>query len=144
MNVVAIRIPPLRERMQDLPDLAEHILGSLCVRHHRDALQITDYARHALMEYHWPGNIRDLVNTLERAVVLARDNLICTEDLPDRLVAPPTAAPAAPASGLSLEELERRHIEQALAEAETLEEAASRLGINPTTLWRKRKRYGIE
>lgn len=144
LNVVAIRIPPLRERMQDLPALVEHILGSLRVRHHRDAVQITDDARHALMAYHWPGNIRDLVNTLERAVVLARDNLIRTEDLPDRLLAPPTAAPAAPASGWSLEELERRHIEQALAEASTLEEAAARLGINPTTLWRKRKRYGIE
>jgi NtrC-family two-component system response regulator AlgB len=144
LNVVAIRIPPLRERMQDLPALVEHILSSLRVRHHREAVQITDDARHALMAYHWPGNIRDLVNTLERAVVLARDNLIRTEDLPDRLLAPPTAAPAAPASGLSLEDLERRHIEQALAEAATLEEAASRLGINPTTLWRKRKRYGIE
>jgi NtrC-family two-component system response regulator AlgB len=144
LNVVAIRIPPLRERMQDLPALVEHILSSLRVRHHREAVQITDDARHALMAYHWPGNIRDLVNTLERAVVLARDNLIRTEDLPDRLLAPPTAAPAAPASGLSLEDLERRHIEQALAEAATLEEAAARLGINPTTLWRKRKRYGIE
>lgn len=144
MNVVAIRIPPLRERMQDLPALIEHILGHLRLRHHREALQITEEARQVLMGYRWPGNIRDLVNTLERAVVLARDNLIRTEDLPDRLLAPAAATSAAPASGLSLEELERQHIEQALAEAETLEEAAARLGINPTTLWRKRKRYGIE
>lgn len=144
LNVVAIRIPPLRERLPDLPPLIEHVLGTLRLRHHREALQITDDARQALMAYRWPGNIRELANTLERAVVLARDNLIRTEDLPDRLLAPTAAAAAAPTSGVSLEELERRHIEQALAESETLEEAAARLGINPTTLWRKRKRYGIE
>ena len=97
------------------------------------------------MSYRWPGNVRELVNTLERAVVLARGDVIRIEDLPDRLVAPaPAAVAPAPASALSLEELERHHIEQALADAETLEEAAARLGINPTTLWRKRKRYGIE
>ncbi len=79
-------------------------------------------------------------------MVLARGEEIRTEDLPDRLLAPAPALPAAaPDSGaLSLEELERRHIEQVLADSETLEEAAARLGINPTTLWRKRKRYGIE
>ena len=85
------------------------------------------------------------MNTLERAVVLSRGDTIRTEDLPDRLLAPaPAAAPATPPTDLSLEELERRHIQQVLGDSTTLEEAAARLGINATTLWRKRKRYGLD
>ena len=88
--------------------------------------------------------MRELVNALERAVVLSRGDTIRAEDLPDRLLGPPAAAPATPETGLSLEDVERRHIVQVLAESSTLEEAAARLGINVTTLWRKRRRYGIE
>ena len=88
--------------------------------------------------------MRELVNALERAVVLSRGDTIRAEDLPDRLLEPPPAAPATPEAGLSLEDVERRHIVQVLAESSTLEDAAARLGINVTTLWRKRRRYGIE
>ncbi|HVN85731.1 MAG TPA: sigma-54 dependent transcriptional regulator [Candidatus Binatia bacterium] len=145
LNVVAIRLPPLRERREDLPALIDHVLATLCARHRRAALQLSNDARAALLAYPWPGNIRELVNALERAVVLSRGDLIQVEDLPDRLAAPPrvAAAPVADPS-LSLEDIERRHIQQVLTDAATLEEAAARLGINPTTLWRKRKRYGIE
>jgi NtrC-family two-component system response regulator AlgB len=145
LNVVGLRLPPLRDRLEDLPALTDHVLGILCVRHRRVGLALSPEARAVLGGYRWPGNVRELANTLERAVVLARGDRIGVEDLPDRLLAPP--APAAPAGtdpALSLEELERRHIQQVLADAATLEEAAARLGINPTTLWRKRKRYGIE
>jgi NtrC-family two-component system response regulator AlgB len=144
LNVVAILLPPLRQRTADLPALMDHLLASLCARHHHGALLLGEAARQALMAYAWPGNVRELLNVLERAVVLARGPQIEPEDLPDRLYAPAVAAPAATAASLSLDELERRHIEQALAESATLEEAAARLGINPTTLWRKRKRYRIE
>jgi NtrC-family two-component system response regulator AlgB len=145
LNVIGIRIPPLRERVGDLPALIAHILSNLCLRYQRGAVQLAEETQQALLSYRWPGNVRELVNTLERAVVLARGEVIRTEDLPDRLLAPaPTAAAPAPATALSLEALERHHIEQVLADAATLEEAAARLGINPTTLWRKRKRYGIE
>jgi NtrC-family two-component system response regulator AlgB len=74
--------------------------------------------------------------------VLARGNLIEMVDLPDRLLAPRRPGPVALAE--SLDAVERRHIEQVLADSRTLEEAAARLGIDVTTLWRKRKRYGIE
>ena len=93
--------------------------------------------------YRWPGNVRELVNALERAVVLARGDTIGTEDLPDRLVAPALEGPPPP-SGSSLEDLEQRHVRQVLAESSTLEEAAARLGINVTTLWRKRKRWRLD
>jgi|SoiMethySBSTD1v2_1073268.scaffolds.fasta_scaffold15134_7 two-component system, NtrC family, response regulator AlgB len=141
LNVVAIPLPPLRERASDIPALAERLLAGLCVRHRRPGLELAADARAVLAAYRWPGNVRELVNVLERAVVLSQGRVIRTEDLPDRLLAP---ADAAPAGELSLEQLERRHIQQVLADAATLEEAAARLGINPTTLWRKRKRYGIE
>src|SRR5207249_2464079 len=87
-------------------------------------------ARVVAAAYPWPGNVRELVNTLERAVVLSRGDTIRAEDLPDRLLEPPPAAPATPEAGLSLEDVERRHIVQVLAESSTLEDAAARLGIN--------------
>jgi len=147
LNVITIRLPALRERPEDLPALIDHVLATLCSRHRRPALSLAPEARRALHAYRWPGNVRELVNTLERAVVLSRGDVIQGDDLPDRLLAPDagTATPeAAAATPLSLHELERRHIEQVLADAATLEEAAARLGINVTTLWRKRKRYRIE
>jgi NtrC-family two-component system response regulator AlgB len=145
LNVVGIRLPALRERTEDQPQLIEHLMTTLRARYHRETLELAPAARAALLAYHWPGNVRELVNVLERAIVLARGELIRAEDLPDSLLAPerPAAATTSDAA-VSLEELERRHIQQVLAEAATLEEAAARLGINPTTLWRKRKRYGIE
>ncbi len=144
LNVVSICLPPLRERREDLSALIEHTLATLCVRHHRSAVRLTPEALTALMAYPWPGNVRELVNVLEHAVVLARADIVAVEDLPDRLLAPPPAPPTAVARPQSVVGLERQHIQEVLAQAGTLEEAAARLGINPTTLWRKRKRYGIE
>ena len=146
LNVIAIALPPLRERLADLEAITDHLLGVLAVRYRREGLTLAPDARRVLAAYRWPGNVRELMNVLEGAVVLSRGQEICTEDLPDRLLAPAAAgAPssAAGASDASLEEIERRHIEQVLADSATLEEAAARLGINPTTLWRKRKRYGL-
>lgn len=145
LNVVGIRLPALRERLEDLQALTDHLLAQLSARYRRGEIRVTREARHALAAYSWPGNVRELVNVLERAVVLSRGDTIRAEDIPDRLLAPvsvPAASAAAPRQ--SLEDIERQHIEQVLADSATLEEAAARLGINPTTLWRKRKRYGIE
>jgi len=145
LNVVNVTLPPLRDRPDDLATLTDHLLGVLAARHHRGPLHLAPEARRVLMGYRWPGNVRELMNTLERAVVLSRGDTICTEDLPDRLLAPAPAAPPTPMpADLSLEELERRHIQQVLGDSTTLEEAAARLGINATTLWRKRKRYGLD
>jgi len=145
LNVVTIGLPPLRERGGDLPTLTDHLLGVLTARHRRGSLTVAPEVRKVLAAYRWPGNVRELVNTLERAVVLSRGDTIRTEDLPDRLLAPPPPVVGSGApSDLSLEELERRHIQQVLADSATLEEAAAHLGINPTTLWRKRRRYGLD
>jgi len=143
LNVVALRLSALRDHLEDLPALVDIILARLCARHGRGLLTLDDAARAALAAYRWPGNVRELVNALERAVVLAHGNTIRTDDLPDRLVAPALDGPPPP-SGSSLEDLEQRHVRQVLAESSTLEEAAARLGINVTTLWRKRKRWGLD
>src|SRR5437773_3966327 len=131
LNVITIRLPALRERPEDVPALTDHVLATLCTRYRRPALRLAPEARHLLHAYRWPGNVRELVNTLERAVVLSRGEVIEAEDLPDRLLAPEVAAAVetSAATPLSLHDLERRHIEQVLADAATLEEAAARLGI---------------
>jgi len=143
LHVVGIRLPALRERREDLDAFIDHILGQLAARDRRTALRLAPSARAVLHTYQWPGNVRELANALERATVLSRDDEIQTEDLPDRLLAPPARAVATDEPSSSLEDIERRHIEQVLAESTTLEEAAARLGVDVTTLWRKRKRYRL-
>jgi transcriptional regulator of acetoin/glycerol metabolism len=116
-------------------------------RYGRSGIEIEEDAEAALARYRWPGNVRELVNVLEHAIVVCRGDRLRVEDLPDRLhaPAPSSAVPEAPADGgIPLEQVERRHIERVLADSATLEEAAARLGISSTTLWRKRKRWGIE
>jgi len=98
----------------------------------------------AIAAYDWPGNVRELANALERALVLSRGETIGAESLPDVLHAPPREAPAPADASLSLEEVERRHIQHVIASSPTLEDAAARLGIDPTTLWRKRKRWRLD
>jgi two-component system, NtrC family, response regulator AlgB len=145
LNVISIRLPPLRERMEDLPALTAHVLDVLRAQHDRVDLHLAPDAQQTLAEYSWPGNVRELVNALEHAVVVTRGGTIRAENLPDRIRARRAIPPLAtsPENNLTLEQLERRRIEQVLGDSRTLDEAARRLGINPTTLWRKRKRYGI-
>jgi DNA-binding NtrC family response regulator len=144
LAVVPLRLPPLRERREDLDLLVEHLLSTLAAKHRRRAPRLEPAARDALGAHSWPGNVRELANALERALVLSRGDAIRAEDLPDAVVAPPREAPSPPDGSLSLEEVERRHVQQVLASSTTLEEAAARLGIDPTTLWRKRKRWGLD
>jgi len=148
LNVVRIEPPPLRERPEDLSALAGHLLAIHAARYKKPALRLDPEAEAALARYRWPGNVRELVNVLEHAVVVSRGDRLLVDDLPDRLHAPSAAeepiSPAASGGNAPLEEVERRHIERVLADSATLEDAAARLGISSTTLWRKRKRWGIE
>jgi NtrC-family two-component system response regulator AlgB len=148
LNVVRIALPPLRARSEDLPDLSHHLLAMHAARYGRPALRLGADAETALARYRWPGNVRELANVLEHAVVVSRGDEVRLEDLPDRLAAPAAAEAPLPAPAIdarsALEDVERQHIGRVLADSATLEEAASRLGISSTTLWRKRKRYGID
>ncbi len=149
LNVITLRVPPLRERADDVVPLARWLLRAAGLRNRRPSLRFNAEAETALRRYRWPGNIRELRNAVERAAVLCRRDEIAPDDLPDSIFREPGEAAAAAAAGAgqrspSLEDVEREHIRRVLAETATLEEAADTLGINVTTLWRKRRRYGIE
>ncbi len=146
LNVITLGVPPLRERSDDISALAQWLLRTAAVRNHRAVMSFSPEATAAILSYKWPGNVRELRNVIERAVVLCRSDVIGPLDLPDVLFRQPSELPPDDAhqTGKSLEEVERDHMIRVLTESTTLEEAAAKLGINVTTLWRKRKRYGIE
>jgi NtrC-family two-component system response regulator AlgB len=143
LNVITLRVPPLRERREDILPLAQRILQVEGLRNHRPALRFSPEVETILRNYNWPGNVRELRNAIERAVVLASCDTILPEHLPDSLFRQP-AETAAPSGPRNLEDMERELIIRVLAESATLEDAAQTLGINVSTLWRKRKRYKIE
>jgi DNA-binding NtrC family response regulator len=144
INVVTIVLPPLRERREDLPPLIEHFLRAFAGKNGKTVRGLTREAREALLRYDYPGNIRELENLMERAVVLTRDDVIGVEDLPLTLEA------AVPDSGTeaglipAVEGLERRMIREALAKADgTQTRAAELLGISERVLRYKLKKYGL-
>ena len=143
LNVVTIELPPLRDRAVDIPMLTEHFLQQYGGA---NPPRLTPDAMAALQAYHWPGNIRELRNVIERAVLLASGGVITPADLP--LTGPAPATRAAPATEIapdSLEELERRHIESVLRQASWHQgKAAQLLGISTKTLYRKIREYGFE
>jgi NtrC-family two-component system response regulator AlgB len=141
LNVVEIIIPPLRERQEDILPLAERFLAFFARQNHRGLLGFTEEARLVLQHYHWPGNVRELRNVLERAVLLSPGETIGVENMPIHLAPMPTE----PKVGdlVSLESIEENHIRQVLAATKSLEEAARVLGMDPVTLWRRRKKYGV-
>ena len=145
LNVITLSAPPLRERREDILPLAGWLLSAASVRNRRTPMQLAPQAAAALKNYNWPGNVRELRNALERAAVLCRSDVITLEDLPDSIFREaPHGGPAGAGETASLEKIEREHIMRVLAQSATLDEAAATLGINVTTLWRKRRRYGAD
>ena len=143
LNVIAFRLPPLRERLADILPLADWMLKQLSQKIGRPASTLSPEAGEALLSYRWPGNVRQLFNVLECAVALTRSETIDLEDLPESLHNPEAELYIAQPDGTRLKDFEREHILRALAENHTFEQAAATLGIDVSTLWRKRKRYGI-
>ncbi len=140
LNTFELVVPPLRERREDILPLAHRFLALFdgfepaSPRH-----QLSPETEAALTAYDWPGNLRELRNAMERGAILAAGSVIGRELLPERLA----AQPALPQLGgeHTLDEIEREHIQRILARTATAEEAARVLGIDVTTLWRRRKRY---
>ncbi|HTY76697.1 MAG TPA: sigma-54 dependent transcriptional regulator [Candidatus Bathyarchaeia archaeon] len=145
LNVIPIALPPLRERREDIPLLAEHFLARFSQRQGR-VLRLSAGATERLLRYAWPGNVRELENAMERLAILARDETIEAGDLPPHIGAG-LALGTAPglAAEQTLAEAERAHIIQILERCGwNHSRAAEALGIGRTTLWRKLKDYGIE
>ncbi len=143
LSVVTIALPPLRERLEDLPMLCRRFLDRFAERHRRDALSLTPEAEALLATHHWHGNLCELISVLERAVVLSRTDRIGADELSASLAHPPFEDGAPIAKCPSLADIEQRQIALVLSESSSVAEAAARLGIDPATLWRKRKRYGL-
>jgi transcriptional regulator with PAS, ATPase and Fis domain len=143
LNVIALGLPSLRERAADILLLADWMLNRVSQRVGRPRFTLSREAANALLTYRWPGNVRELLNALECAVALTRFETIGLDDLPESIRHPESRMSIAEVRRTRLKDFEREHILRALAENHTLEEAAASLGIDASTLWRKRKRYGI-
>ncbi|MGH7480936.1 MAG: sigma-54-dependent transcriptional regulator [Longimicrobiales bacterium] len=148
LNVITLHMPPLRDRGDDIPLLAEHFLATLASESANGAAYELDAdALEALRRYDWPGNVRELENALERAAILAQDGVIGTKELPDRVLEPPPAplVGEAPPPNPTLETIERAYILWVLqSESGNKARAAEVLGIDPSTLYRKLNRYGVD
>ena len=140
LNVIEIRVPALRERREDILPLARRFLVSLTRKSHRRTPELSQNAGEVLLNYDWPGNVRELRNAIERAVILWPAQVIEPAAFPDRVATAPTSAPQV-GGAFTLEEIEREHILRVLASGARLEEAAHTLGVDTSTLWRKRKKY---
>jgi NtrC-family two-component system response regulator AlgB len=141
INVIALSLPPLRERHEDILDLAERFLARFVGEYARPARAFSEEATAALLNYRWPGNVRELRNVIERATIICNQERVEVSHL--GLGDTPTANAPRVGGPLSLEDLERAHIAGVLATSETLDQAARTLGIDASTLYRKRKLYGL-
>lgn len=141
LNVIVLNLPPLRERAEDILGLAERFLARFVKEYGRPARGFTEEARALLRRYNWPGNVRELRNVIERASIICNIELIGVE----QLAIGEQATSSAPRIGetMSLEELEKAHIAAVMASSATLDQAAKTLGIDASTLYRKRKQYSL-
>jgi len=134
LNVVPIELPPLRERKEDIPLLAQHFLNKFALENKKEVSEFSPEATEFLLGYDWPGNVRELENAIERAVILAKDSLITIADLPQENMS--LARSTMP--GKNLREVEKEHILDVLGETGgNYSEAARLLGITRMTLYKK-------
>lgn len=153
LNVISINIPPLRERKEDIHLLIEHFVGFYSKENQKKIKNISQDVRHILVNYHWPGNIRELENIIERAVILDTDNIIDKDDLPDVILNSVEVfnnklsvdhGKTSTSLKDALREPEKIYILKILKEVEwNKKKAALKLGVNRTTLYNKLRRYNI-
>jgi len=146
LNVIHMVIPPLRDRVEDIPLLALHFLDKFCLENDRPFMGFSPEAMRALKSYAWPGNVRELQNVVERAVALCASNMVEVEDLPDeiRRHSPADDQIVLPV-GSSMEEIERQAIVQTLKKTGGDKELTARLlGIGLATLYRRLKEMELK
>jgi two-component system, NtrC family, response regulator AlgB len=149
LNVITVEIPPLRSRPADLRRLADHYAKHFAARCGRKLEGFADETLASICAYAWPGNLRELRNAIERAVILGRQPKIGLADLPAELRS--SLIPAAVNGSASqnnslvtLEQLEEQHIKRVLTQTRTVAEAAQILGVDQATVYRRIKKYGLE
>ncbi|MEW4349157.1 sigma-54-dependent response regulator transcription factor AlgB [Pseudomonas paraeruginosa] len=142
LNVIVLNLPPLRERAEDILGLAERFLARFVKDYGRPARGFSEAAREAMRQYPWRGNVRELRNVIERASIICNHELVDLDHLGFSATQSASSAPRVGES-LSLEDLEKAHITAVMASSATLDQAAKTLGIDASTLYRKRKQYGL-
>jgi two-component system, NtrC family, response regulator AlgB len=142
LNVIEVELPPLRRRRGDILPLAERLLQTFTRQSAKAGAAFSPSVRAALGKYDWPGNVRELRNAVERGVILAAGREIDLVHLPAQVGASP-AMRVEIGGATTLDALEAEHMRRVLAVAPSLDEAAATLGIDPSTLYRKRKRFGL-
>ncbi|HEX8651898.1 MAG TPA: sigma-54 dependent transcriptional regulator [Pyrinomonadaceae bacterium] len=141
LNTVEIQLPPLRERREDIPLLAEHFLGQHALRYRKRLDGFDEAAMQALLDYPWPGNVRELEHTVERAVLMAQGNVVGARDMG---LQRSSRADARRLEDMSLEEVESFLIQKALARYDgNVGQAAQSLGLSRSALYRRLQRYGL-
>jgi two-component system, NtrC family, response regulator HydG len=150
LKVVTLRLPPLRERSQDIPLLIDHFVRELARHHHKNVANMTTAARRRLLAHDWPGNVRELRNVLESMIVVDYDEVLDVDDLPPELTPDSGEEDGTVEGGVGglvgkpLSEIERLFVEETLKlTGGNREEAARILGIGERTLYRKIKEYGL-
>lgn len=136
LNAVRLRLVPLRERPEDIPLLVGRFLEKFAKG---SSVELSPESMKTLRAYRWSGNVRELEHVVERSVILAQNGVIEITHLPEEV----RSATAQPSDAMSLEEMEKVHIKKVLQQTKDLDEAAQILGIDPATLWRKRKKFGL-
>jgi DNA-binding NtrC family response regulator len=143
LNVVSLRMPPLRERRPDIPELLGHFLTTRAVK--RRCFQVQADALQALCNYNWPGNVRELANVLERAQILAEGHELTLDDFPESIATAGLPPAEFPVDSMNLRELQRRHVGHVLHVTKgNKPQAAKVLGINRHALYRLMVKYKIE
>ncbi len=139
LNVIELVVPPLRQRKKDILPLARSLLEFFAAQAGKSIASFTPETEQALLAHDWPGNVRELRNAIERGVIISPGPKIGVEHLPSQVGAAPKTRMEI-GGHVTLEELEAEHIRRVVATAASLEEAARILGIDPSTLYRKRRR----
>ena len=143
LNVISLHLPALRDRGEDIMQLAQRVLLEFATSYRRPARSFDAAAQQAIRSYAWPGNIRELRNVIERAVILCATEEVGVHCLSIAQESQPQVGSVRVGALVSLEELERAHIVAVMAASPTLDTAANTLGIDASTLYRKRKQYGL-
>jgi len=140
LDVVQVTVPPLRERSDEILPLARRFLSFFARAARRPPPELSPEAAKALLAYSWPGNVRELRNAIERAAILSSAQVLAPQAFPDRIAAHASGAPVL-GGDYTVDQVEREHILRVLSRHPVQEEAARVLGIDASTLWRKRKKY---
>ena len=144
INTIELRLPALRERLEDIPLLADHYLGHFAKKYNKDIYKFSEATLARLEKYTWPGNVRELQHAVERAVIMSRDNVLQPEDFFFNNTQQPKEQKALDLEQFNLEDVERILIRKVLAKHNgNITHAAQELGLTRSSLYRRLEKYGL-